>query len=87
MFCTGIFFVVAFVQVLDETIDITQLDAFKRADVYAFGLIMWEITRRTDVDGGCEEHQLPYFDLVQPDPTIEEMKKVSLVSPLKKKNH
>lgn len=67
-------------KVLDDSIDITQLDAFKRADVYAFGLILWEITRRTNVDGNCEEHQLPFYDVVQPDPTIEEMKKVSEIS-------
>lgn len=63
-------------EVLEETIASTQFDAYKRADVYAFGLILWEIARRCNVDGHCEEYQLPYFDLVPPDPTIEEMRKV-----------
>lgn len=65
-------------EVLDETICATQFDAYKRADVYAFGLILWEIARRcygNDV-GGCEEYQMPYFDQVPPDPTIEEMRKI-----------
>lgn len=65
-------------EVLDETICGTQFDAYKRADVYAFGLILWEIARRcygNDV-GGCEEYQMPYFDQVPPDPTIEEMRKI-----------
>uniref|UniRef100_U5EYZ8 Serine/threonine-protein kinase receptor n=1 Tax=Corethrella appendiculata TaxID=1370023 RepID=U5EYZ8_9DIPT len=63
-------------EVLDETINVTQFDSFKRADVYAFGLILWEIARRCNVGGIYDEYQLPYYDVVQPDPTIEEMRKV-----------
>uniref|UniRef100_A0A336KHD3 Serine/threonine-protein kinase receptor n=1 Tax=Culicoides sonorensis TaxID=179676 RepID=A0A336KHD3_CULSO len=66
-------------EVLDDTIDITQLDAFKRADVYAFGLILWELARRCDIGGKYDDYQLPFFDVVQPDPTIEEMRKVVCV--------
>lgn len=29
--------------------------------------------------GGCEEYQLPYYDMVPNDPTIEEMRKVVCV--------
>lgn len=65
-------------EVLDDTIDITQLDAFKRADVYAFGLILWELARRCDIGGKYDDYQLPFYDVVQPDPTIEEMRKVSV---------
>lgn len=53
-----------------------HFDSFKRADVYAFGLIMWEIARRCNISGIYDEYQLPYYDVVQPDPTIEEMRKV-----------
>ncbi|XP_059622585.1 TGF-beta receptor type-1-like [Phlebotomus argentipes] len=63
-------------EVLEDTINPTQFDAFKRADVYAFGLILWEIARRCSVAGVHDEYQLPYYDLVQPDPAIEEMRKV-----------
>lgn len=63
---------------LDESINTNLFDSFKRADVYAFGLILWEIARRCNVDR-VEEYQLPYFDQVQPDPTIEEMRKVTFV--------
>ncbi|XP_063699591.1 TGF-beta receptor type-1-like isoform X2 [Culicoides brevitarsis] len=66
-------------EVLDDTIDITQLDAFKRADVYAFGLILWELARRCDIGGKYDDYQLPFYDVVQPDPTIEEMRKVVCV--------
>lgn len=64
-------------QVLDETMNTNHFDSFKRADVYAFGLILWEIARRCNIGGIYDEYQLPYYDVVQPDPTIEEMKKVS----------
>ncbi|XP_058820895.1 TGF-beta receptor type-1 isoform X2 [Topomyia yanbarensis] len=63
-------------EVLDETINVNQFDSFKRADVYAFGLVLWEIARRCNVGGIYDEYQLPFYDVVQPDPTIEEMRKV-----------
>ncbi|XP_055643189.1 TGF-beta receptor type-1 [Toxorhynchites rutilus septentrionalis] len=63
-------------EVLDETINVNQFDSFKRADVYAFGLVLWEIARRCNIGGIYDEYQLPFYDVVQPDPTIEEMRKV-----------
>lgn len=53
-----------------------HFDAFKRGDVYAFGLILWEIARRCNIKGMYEEYQLPFYDIVPSDPTIEEMRKV-----------
>lgn len=67
-------------EVLDETINVSQFDSFKRADVYALGLVLWEIARRCNVDGVYDEYQLPFYDVVQPDPTIEEMRKVRLAA-------
>lgn len=61
---------------LDESMNMNHFDSFKRADVYAFGLILWEIARRCNFGGVYDEYQLPYYDMVQPDPTIEEMRKV-----------
>ncbi|XP_078621519.1 TGF-beta receptor type-1-like isoform X2 [Branchiostoma floridae x Branchiostoma japonicum] len=63
-------------EVLDDTINITHFDSFKRADVYALGLVFWEIARRCNVGGIYEDYQLPYFDMVPSDPSIEEMRKV-----------
>ncbi|KAL6447688.1 hypothetical protein ACFW04_000095 [Cataglyphis niger] len=63
-------------EVLEETINKDHFDSFKRADVYAFGLILWEIARRCNVGGIHDEYQLPFYDLVPSDPTIEEMRKV-----------
>jgi len=38
-------------EVLDETINLNHFDAYKRADVYALGLVFWEIARRCSVGG------------------------------------
>lgn len=51
-----------------------QFDSFKRADMYALGLVLWELCRRCSLV--ADEYQLPYFDLVAPDPSVEEMKQV-----------
>ncbi|XP_022241418.1 TGF-beta receptor type-1-like isoform X1 [Limulus polyphemus] len=64
-------------EVLDETMNQNHFDSFKRADIYAFGLVLWEIARRCNVVGGMyEDYQLPYYDMVPSDPTIEEMRKI-----------
>nr|XP_009673118.1 PREDICTED: activin receptor type-1B [Struthio camelus australis] len=63
-------------EVLDETINMKHFDSFKCADIYALGLVYWEIARRCNAGGIHEEYQLPYYDLVPSDPSIEEMRKV-----------
>uniref|UniRef100_A0A8D3DF84 receptor protein serine/threonine kinase n=1 Tax=Scophthalmus maximus TaxID=52904 RepID=A0A8D3DF84_SCOMX len=106
-------------EVLDETINMKHFDSFKCADIYALGLVYWEIARRCNTGGKTsngkwwkknnlnvllcvsewiltnvsvkpetdeaspsraagihEEYQLPYYDLVPSDPSIEEMRKV-----------
>lgn len=61
---------------MEETINMSHFDSFKRGDVYAFGLVLWEIARRCNVCGMYEDYQLPFYDFVPSDPTIEEMRKV-----------
>lgn len=102
-------------EVLDETINTRHFESFKCADIYALGLVYWEIARRCNSGGwtflfgylNClvcccyffplvgyardgtdltshysvlsgihQEYQLPYYDLVPSDPSIEEMRKV-----------
>lgn len=63
-------------EVLDETINEAHFDSFKRADVYSFGLVLWEICRRCNIQGICEEYQLPYFEVVPNDPSLEDMRKM-----------
>lgn len=42
-------------EVLDETIQMDCFDAYKRVDIWAFGLVLWEIARRTYSNG--QHHQ------------------------------
>jgi serine/threonine protein kinase len=38
-------------EILDETLDTKNFEAFKRADIYSLGLVFWEITRRCQLNG------------------------------------
>lgn len=61
---------------LDETINMNHFESFKRADVYSFGLVLWEIARRCSISGIFEDYQLPYYDMVPSDPSLEDMRKI-----------
>ncbi|XP_056594164.1 TGF-beta receptor type-1b [Triplophysa dalaica] len=63
-------------EVLDDSINMKHFEPFKRADIYAMGLVFWEIASRCSVGGIHEDYQLPYYDLVQSDPSVEDMRKV-----------
>lgn len=60
---------------LDSRINTMCFESLRRADMYALGLIIWEVCRRTVSNGIVEEYQIPYYD-VPSDPSFEEMKKV-----------
>ena len=53
-------------------------ESFRRVDVYAFALVMWEVTRRCMTHEGVEEYALPFHEMVPPDPGFEDMHKVSI---------
>lgn len=38
-------------EVLDETINMKHFDSFKCADIYALGLVYWEVARRCNAGG------------------------------------
>ncbi|XP_063149707.1 serine/threonine-protein kinase receptor R3 [Candoia aspera] len=63
-------------EVLDEQIRMDCFESFKRTDIWAYGLVLWEIARRTIVNGIIEDYKPPFFDLVPVDPSFEDMKKV-----------
>ena len=44
--------------------------------MYAMALIMWEVCQRCFSNGKVEEYMAPYADIVQSDPSFEEMKKI-----------
>ena len=43
-------------EVLDETLNKSNIESFKAADMYAFGLVLWEITRRTLTGDKVRKH-------------------------------
>lgn len=49
-------------EVLEESIQVDCFDAYKRVDIWAFGLVLWEVTRRT-FSNGKHEYQ-PLFQLL-----------------------
>ncbi|XP_032527821.1 TGF-beta receptor type-1 isoform X2 [Danaus plexippus] len=61
-------------EVLDESMDGRQFDPYKRSDVYSLGLVLWEMARRCGALP--DEYQPPYYDLVPPDPALEDMRRV-----------
>ncbi|XP_057715035.1 activin receptor type-1 [Corythoichthys intestinalis] len=66
-------------EVLDESIQTECFDAFKRVDIWAFGMVLWEIARRTYSNGIVEEYKPPFYDQVPNDPSFEDMRKVVCV--------
>lgn len=75
-------------EVLSDENDTTyfEFDAFRMGDIYSFSLVLWELANRTTftIDQNTSQpeiisantYQLPYFDMVPSDPTIEEMKQI-----------
>ncbi|XP_058983771.1 activin receptor type-1 isoform X5 [Musca domestica] len=66
-------------EVLDESIDMYNFEALRRTDIYALGLVIWEVCRRTISCGIAEEYKVPYYDVVPSDPSFEDMRKVVCV--------
>lgn len=63
-------------EVLDEALDVTNFEAFKTADMYSLGLVLWEMCRRCatgDKGQWVEPYALPYHEWVPADPSFEDM--------------
>jgi len=74
-------------EILNDTIDMGNFECFKESDVYAFGLVLWEICQRS-IPSGREkpldlEFRLPYSEYVAPDPSLDEMRKVVCIEKLR----
>ena len=46
-------------EILGETMNMNHFDSFKQADIYALGLVMWEICRKCSDKNGKYTHQCP----------------------------
>uniref|UniRef100_A0A3Q3G574 Activin receptor type-1 n=1 Tax=Labrus bergylta TaxID=56723 RepID=A0A3Q3G574_9LABR len=66
-------------EVLDDSIQMDCFESFKRVDIWALGLVLWEIARRTVSNGIVEDYKPPFHDVVPTDPSFEDMKKVVCV--------
>ncbi|CAG5119182.1 unnamed protein product, partial [Candidula unifasciata] len=60
-------------EVLTGTLNSDVFESFKCVDVYAFGLVLWEIARRARPF--AEEYRIPFWDIVPADPSFEDMKR------------
>lgn len=47
----GFFFRYMAPEVLDDSINMKHFESFKRADIYAMGLVFWEVARRCSIGG------------------------------------
>ena len=48
-------------EVLDETLNKSSFESFKAADMYAFGLVVWEVARRTLTTEKVKKKQILNF--------------------------
>ncbi|KRZ04819.1 TGF-beta receptor type-1 [Trichinella zimbabwensis] len=67
-------------EVLDGTMNFNHFDSYRRADMYSLGLVLWELCRRTLINGSCDKYELPYYDCVSMDPTVDEMRECVVVA-------
>uniref|UniRef100_A0A8C6VVX5 receptor protein serine/threonine kinase n=1 Tax=Nothobranchius furzeri TaxID=105023 RepID=A0A8C6VVX5_NOTFU len=70
-------------EVLDESLNKNHFQAYIMADIYSYGLVVWEMTRRCITGGIVEDYQLPYYDMVPSDPSYEDMLEVVCVKGLR----
>nr|XP_019583165.1 PREDICTED: activin receptor type-2B isoform X1 [Rhinolophus sinicus] len=63
-------------EVLEGAINF-QRDAFLRIDMYAMGLVLWELVSRcTAADGPVDEYMLPFEEEIGQHPSLEELQEV-----------
>ncbi|CAL8389387.1 unnamed protein product [Gadus morhua 'NCC'] len=66
-------------EVLDDSVQTDCFESYKRVDIWALGLVLWEVARRTVSNGIVEEYKPPFHDVVPSDPSFDDMKKVVCV--------
>lgn len=73
-------------EILEGKFNLMDFEAVKATDIYALGLVLWEILRRTietssdessqQLTAVCDPYEAPYQEFVQGDPTTEEMHRI-----------
>ncbi|MPC33208.1 Activin receptor type-1 [Portunus trituberculatus] len=54
-------------------------ESFRKVDIYALGLVLWEVCRRYVSNGLVDDYRVPFHDQVPGDPSFDDMKKVVCV--------
>lgn len=63
-------------EVLEGAISFNR-DSFLRIDMYACGLVLWELLSRCSLqDGPVEEYALPFEEEIGQHPTLEDMQEL-----------
>ncbi|KAF0990350.1 hypothetical protein HZS_2048, partial [Henneguya salminicola] len=60
-------------EALSNTMLDRRFEVIQKGDVYAFGLLLWEICRRTNFNQKAKEYKLAFEYEIPDDPTIEDM--------------
>lgn len=62
----------------NSSLDATQFHTFAQADLYQFGLVLWEVCHRTALDilHPSGSHRLPYDGVVPQNPDLDDMIKI-----------
>lgn len=66
-------------EVLDQSVNRADLDAFKAADIYSVSLVFWEMARRCVTISSetkqpiCDPYMQPYDGVVSSDPSFDDM--------------
>ncbi|CAF3229966.1 unnamed protein product [Rotaria socialis] len=66
-------------EILDRSFNGLSFESYKAADLYALGLVYWEILRRcqtTPEENDADVYQIPYVDVLPNNPTFEQMQEV-----------
>lgn len=62
----------------NDKLDYGDFSTYAKADLYQFGLTLWEVCNRTSIDvlHPANQHLLPYHGVVPQDPSIDDMTKI-----------
>ncbi|KAL7648210.1 UNVERIFIED_CONTAM: hypothetical protein RMT77_000113 [Armadillidium vulgare] len=62
-------------EMLDGSIDMDNFEAFRKADIYALALVMWEACQRCLCNGIAEEYSRPYENIFKSEPSYDEVRR------------
>ena len=63
-------------EMLLEKMNVFKFHAFRCADMYSLGLVLWETVRRCKVDGFAFDYEVPYYGKLPHDPDFHEVRAV-----------